>query len=311
MLSFLFTDADGHEIILSSPLSLVMRMEEDVPADDLTAVFPYLNCGELAQVSVFDGSRLVFKGVVDEEEHLMSSKGEYLRISARSLAAHLLDNEAEPQSYDHPSARLIYERCASGFGLGAGDVDGSTYFGELTVTKGMSCWTAVQNFCKACYSSSPRISADGRLFMRGLVTEGTVMFGDGAGGIPFVSLGEKKKRCEEISRVRIKTADSSGYRSAVENPDAVKRGVRRERYINAALTSTPIKCADTMIANGSKRAYSLSLRCPGWLGDILGRAASVSSNTLGSLNGLYVSSIKYHLDSKSDYTDIELKRRYS
>ena len=307
MLSFVTTDIDGKKILMPPALAVTMNMDEDVPADDLYAVFPYREGEELKEIAVYDGDRLIFTGVVDEEERILSDQGEYLRISARSLAAHLLDNEASPRTYDHPGAGMVYRHHAQEYGIRRGDSDDATYFGELNVIKGSSQWGVIKSFCNACYSTFPRVSADGVLYMKGIDAGETVIFGEG--GIGYTDISEKVKRCEEISRVNVKTAVSEGYRLPVENADASARGIRRERYINAVLTATPIKCADVMIESGKAKAYLLTLSCPERLTDLLGRGAVVRDPILGERDGLYISSIKYRLTSAGETTELRLKRR--
>ena len=308
MLSFSATDVSGERVILPAPLSVTMRMEEDVPADDLYAVFPGTDCPELREITVIDGGRTVFIGVVDEEEHIFAPEGTYLRISARSQAALLLDNEAIPCSYDHPGAKRIYERYVSDFGITAGDLDDATCFGELTVDKGSSVWSVIRNFCAACYSTVPRVSADGVLYMKGMKPRGTTVFGDG--GVRFTELSERRKRCEEISRVNVKISADGGYSYPVENTDAVSRGVRRERCLNALMTGTPIKCADVILQKGMEKSYLLTLKCPGRLLDIFGNDAVLRSGLIGGRDGLYVSAVSYRMDSKGEFTAVTLKRRY-
>ena len=308
MLRFVFSDVKGNELILPGPLSAVIRMEEDVPADDIQAVFPFVSGDELKSVRVFDGGKLVFIGDIDEEEHIFSASGEYLRITARSLASRLLDNEAEPCEYDHPSAKTIFERHAERYGIAYSDTDDPTYFGELIIPKGTSQWGALSSFCNACYSRPPRVSADGRLYMKGAEDGEKAVFGDG--GIAYTSLTETVKRCEEISRVRIKIDPAGGYERDKDNPDALERGIIRERYINSTLLSTPIKCADVMIDKGRSKAFVITLECPSRLLDILGKDAELRNADIGDRNDLYVSAIKYKVDSKGEITRVKLKRRF-
>lgn len=309
MLRFVLTDTDGAERILSRPLSVSIRMDEEVPADDLYAVFRYIEVGELTRISVYDDDRLLFSGIVDEQERLFSDSGRYLRISARSLAAYLLDNEAMPQCYDHPSASMIYERHVMPYGIKWADSDDATYFGEQMITKGMSRWAVLRNFCTSCYSSTPRISADGTLWMKGNTADTTVIFSDEEDGIGYLELRESRKRCEEISRVNIKVSDTEGYRFMMDNADAIDRGIRRERYLNAALTSTPMTCADMMIAGGDAASYSVTLKCAGNLLGSMGQYAVVKDRLLGTLDDLYVSALSYRLTAQGDTTTVKLKRR--
>lgn len=307
MLSCIVTDIDGAESAPLYPLSMQVDIDEGVPADALYAVFPYHPIGELCTVRVYDGDTLVFSGVVDEQEREVSADGEYLKISARSLAAHLIDNEAAPCTYDHPSARLLYERYAGPYGIALGDEEDTVYFGEQNVLKGMSCWRVIKNFCAACYSGVPRVSADGVLYLKGIQKDRLIRFGND--GVRFISLSEVNKRCEEISAVYVKTENSGSYSLPVENKDAIRRGVSRVRYLNAALTESPMSCADAMVRSGEKKAYALRLRCPVCLLGAEGCRAEVAEDTTEKKENLYISAVRYRLRADGEYTDLTLKRR--
>lgn len=307
MLTFTAADISGGRLILPAPAAFNIRMEEDVPADDLYAVFPYIDHSELTDIAVYDGSKLVFTGVIDEEEHILNGSSDHLRISARSLAALLLDNEAEPCCYDHPGARQIYERYAADLGIAAGDVDDATCFGELNVTKGTSRWSVIRSFCAACYSTVPRVSADGVLYMRGLTAGDTTVFG--GDGVRYTELSERILRCEEISRVNVKVNADGGYGYPVENTDAERRGIKRERYMNALLTGTPIKRADAILQRSKEKAYMLTLRCPGLYMDIQGNNAVLDIGGKQVRDDLYVSSVICRMDSSGESTAVTLKRR--
>ena len=87
MLSCVLTDIGGREIAAPPLLSLSVNIDEGVPADSLYAVFSYADFGELTQIKLTDGEKLLFVGIVDEQEHEQSGQGEFLKISARSPAA--------------------------------------------------------------------------------------------------------------------------------------------------------------------------------------------------------------------------------
>lgn len=309
MLRYTATDVKGREIVLPPALAAEIHMDEDVPADSLLAVFPFMQCEELTAITAYDGADRVFVGVVDEQERRITSDGIYLRVTARSLAAHLLDNEAMPQTYDHPAAGLIYERHARGYGIRRGEENDAAYFGELVVTKGMSQWSVIENFCNACYSSKPRVTADGALYLKGARPDGEVVFSDRGDGVCYTAANEKIKRCEEISCVNIKLNSADGYAYPITNTDAARRGICRERYLNAMLARTPMTCADAMIARGRAAGYQLSLDCPARLLTAIGRNAVVRSGTLSFPDGLYVSAIRYRMTSRGENTHVELKRR--
>ena len=309
MLSFVMNDIYDRDIIMPAPLSVNVDADESAPADSLYAVFPFTETDELKSVRVYDGDRLIFSGVIDEEEHFFASSGKKLCISARSQAAHLLDNEAAPCTYDHPSAKLICERYVLPFGVTVSGDDDSVYFGEQNVLKGASCWSVLKNFCVACYSSVPRISGDGVLYLKGIQREESLRFGSANGCIRYSQMSERIKRCEEISAVKVKTANTGGYDLPITDDEAQSRGILRERYLNAVLTGSPMRCADDMIRAGRVKAYSLRLRCPGSLLGKEGCRASVEGMTDG--DELYIGALRYRLSGSGEYTDVILKRRIS
>ena len=309
MLRFVMTDTDGKEHILTRPIRLTVRMDEDIPADDLYAVFVYERLGELTLLRLYDDDMLLFVGDVDEQEEELSERGRYLKISARSLASRLLDNEAAPQIYDHPDAVLIFRRHVGRYGIRWQSGENATYYGELPVTKGMSQWAVVKNFCNACFSSSPRVTADGLLRMKDYVDHRKVLFSDTGEGVGYTQLRVTKKRCEELSRINIKISDDDGYRYRMDHTDALARGICRERYLNAVLESTPMTCADTMLQRADSKSFGIRVHCPGRLLDMMGRSASVQNQTLGAFDDLYISAVRYSLDDKGEASTLLLKRR--
>lgn len=306
MLSFEATDIHERTVRLPLPLSVCIRMEEDVPADDLVAVFPDTGAEELCRVTVRDGETVVFRGIVDEQEHILRATGAFLRISARSAAALLLDNEALPCCYDHPSARLIYERHVRDYGIPCADADDAVYFGELSVSKGMSQWGVLSAFCGACYSSSPRVNADGVLYMKGAPRTGEAVFG-GADGIGYTELTDSCRRCDELSRVNVKLTPEDGYGYRVDNRDARQRGIRRERYLNAMLGDKSVRSADSMLERSRQKAHTVSLKCVGRHLTLLGSGARIAGREFE--DSFCVCGLKYRMDSKGEYTLIRLRRR--
>lgn len=309
MLKFVFTDVNDKEVLVSSPLTLTINMEENVPADDMTAVFPYFVCDELKDVRVEDGGATVFTGIVDEQQVVCSCDTRYIKIVARSMAAKLIDNESVPISYTQPSVSVIGARHLKPFGVSVISDSDTTYFGNQTVHKGETNWKAVEDFSKNAYGTVPRVNELGQLDFTGVVKDHEVVFSNNGDGIGYMSFTQNIKRCEEISTVRIKVTNSCGYNSVVENDDALSRGIQRERYLNAVLTDTPAVFADNMIKNARQKAYSITLECSGQHLHTFGKTAKVKDSLCGDIENLYVSSIRYRLSPKSDVTVITLKRK--
>ena len=307
MLRCVLTDVNGQQKTMPRLLSLQVDVDEGVPADALYAVFPYEPTDELSGITLYEEDLPVFIGVVDEEEHIRGNKGAFLKISARSLAAHLLDNEAMPCAYDHPSLSVMAQRYVEPYGITLGTDSDEVFFGQQSITKGTSCWKALKNFCIACYSAVPRISSVGVLYPKGTEHRGETVFGDN--GVRYTQLRAVKKRCEEISTVRVKATNAGTYSLPIENASAKSRGVRRERYLNAVLTESPMRCADAMIANGNARSYAVYLRCEGCLLGTEGNRALIKDESISVGEDLYISAVHYRMKSDGDYSNITLKRR--
>ncbi len=310
MLSFVFTDIYNEKVTVKNPLSMTVNIEQGVPADDMTAVFPYFSANELKDVVVYKNDKVVFTGVVDEQQSICSAYGQFKKIAARSMAALLLDNESEPVSYNNPSSYVIASRHALPFGVKLTDTSVDTYFGVQTVQKGSTNWQAIEDFSKNVYMTTPRVNERGELSFKGIESEKEVVFSNSSqDGISYTEFTQNIKRCEEISRVCIKVTNSCGYHSVVENPDAINRGIDKVRYLNSVLTDTPAVYADNMIKNSRKKAYVVTLECPGCHLDVFANSARITDSICGEIDSLYVCSVHYTLNHKEDVTKITLKRK--
>ena len=98
-------------MLLPSPIAVVYNSEFSVPADDVTLEIPYVKGCEGGDFLLgYENSSLVFKGQIDEIVTLKSSNKITVKITARSMAGILLDNEAEPCIYFNASSSVIFER---------------------------------------------------------------------------------------------------------------------------------------------------------------------------------------------------------
>lgn len=309
MLRFVFTDIFDYEIEKTKPLSVSINMEENVPADDMSVVFEHFECNELKDVRVYDGDNVIFTGVVDEQQCICTENSQYIKIVARSMAALLLDNESVPISYTHPSVSTIASRHIYPFDLKLKDAKDETLFSQLTVLKGDSNYQAVESFSKKLFSKTPRVNSRGEVDFNGVRNDKEVVFSNTGDGIRYEKFRRNIKRCEEISTVRIKVTNSSGYHSVIENENAVSRGITRERYLNAVLTETPASYAKRMIENSKKKSYFVMLECAGRYLDIFGCNAKVKGSICGDLEDLYISKLSYSLTDKKETTKITLYRK--
>ena len=309
MLKFIFTDIDDKEITLSDCMSVNVNMEENVPAHDLSVTFLYRDVPELVSVTMMNESEILFTGIVDEQIRECSAKGDFLKLNCRSMAAKLLDNESVPISYTHPSVDVILRNHAKPFSIYCENANDDTYFGTQTVAKGSTNWQAVEDFSKNMYHSTPIVSELGLLYFGNPKKDVTTVFSNLGDGVKFQKITEQKKRCEEISRIRIKAVNSGGYYMLVENKDACDRKIQRERYLNAVFTNTPAIYANNMIKNSRKKAYTVTLSAVGCHISAFLSNAVVKLSQDKILDNLYVSELRYNLSENGDITTLTLKRK--
>ena len=177
MLSFVFTDINGNTVYLDNPVYIVINQDENVPADDLSVTFPILkDAGEFCKVKVTDGEKVVFKGVVDEQQAIVSEKDYYTKITARSMAAELLDNESRPVCYTDVSASVIFERHLKPNQIIEYKADETVLKGNYNVSKGTTDWQAFAAFCIRAFNKIPRIEADGKAVFSGVESEEELTF---------------------------------------------------------------------------------------------------------------------------------------
>ncbi|MBQ6626255.1 MAG: hypothetical protein IIX27_03075 [Ruminococcus sp.] len=311
MLRFVFTDVDKNEVVFENPLKLSINMDENVPAHDMSVLFLYEKVSELCDVRVLEDNVIVFSGIVDEQQHLMSSSGEYLKITARSYAARLLDNESVPIGYTHPSTSVVLKNHATPFSINSIEEDERIYYGSQTVKKGYTNWQAIEDFSKKAYGTIPRVNELGEIIFTETEDTEVIEFSpfDDEKSVRYESFVSSIKRCEELSKVKIKAVNSSGYTSVVENEDAIKRSIIRERYLNSVLTETPVVYAQKMIQNAKAKAFNITLKCSGAKLTMFLKNASVTLFDRTKISGLYISSISYSLSKNDDTTTIILKRK--
>lgn len=307
MLRFVMTAADGQSVTLGGVLSARLEMGLDVPADSLTVTIPFdrrLRTG-FDRLSAYDGDDLVFTGQPDETDYRRESGKSVLRVTARSLAALLLDNEAEPLTYSNPSARMMMNRHLTPFGIDCEDDERHPLYDTLQITKGMSHWQVLERYCRRRYGAAPRIFGT-RAYLKGFAPDGEVVFGDG--GVGYVALRELRRPCKVISEVRVMIDEAQGYGARVVNHDESADGVTRVRYVNALNRTRSLDTAEQMIANGNRAARQMKLRCPGAHVILPGTAAVVRDRELGELRGLSVGGLQYVLGENGEYTDVTLVR---
>lgn len=306
MLNLFFEDFDGNMIKSGDLLSVVLNSENDVPADSIAVTLSY--DAELFmkvnKIVAKTGDTVVFSGLVDEIVSLCDDKKAIIKLSARSPAGLLLDNEAEPVTYYCPSADFVCRKHLKPFGMEAQDADDTPLSNYFRIDKGMTHWQVIENFCKIHYGTTPRIDGDGKVFLKGKVQDKSLLFGKG--GIDYVSIKESRKKCEMITEVRAKIDKFGGYNAKIANDSAEVKSIGRIRFIDATSATGGLKTADRMIENSNKKSYCVMLLCKGCVVDVMGCKARICDERLGNLENLVVQKVQYNLGTDGEFTVLEL-----
>ena len=310
MLNFFVIQKDKQRRALDSVLTAVLDCDIDVPADSLTVTCPYdRSLADSADrlEAILEGV-VIFTGQLDSVITVKESGGVLLRLSARGPAAALLDNEAEPVTYSAPNAQLIVRRHLTPFGIDTVDSDKKPYYDKIKIDKGMSHWQVIKSFCRNHYGTLPRISGDGKAYLKGAASEKPAVFSDKGEGIAYYSLNEHRRRYRLLSEIRLKMEQSNAYTARLKNQNADCEGIIRVRYVNAAADKTTVATAQKMLENSNADSYELVLKCAGCHTPLLGRRAEVEDSVLGKLKNLTVQKIRYTADNKGEQSKITLKK---
>ena len=311
MLRYYVLDFGNTRTELTEIYSAVIDCDVSVPADSLKICMAYNRsaANTARRIIAEENGEVVFLGEIDSIVSERSASAQTMKISARSLAALLLDNEAEPLDYNSPSPQLIFRRHLMPFGITLADGGGHSMGGRLRINKGMSHWQVIESFCRSKYGSRPKITADGRAFFKGLPKNGVTVFGEK--GTDYYSLKEKRNRHALITDVRVRSAKNGRYDSVVANSNPQCTSLIRRRYVDAAAENRTMDTAFKMIENSNRKSYSLQLSCFGCHLRLLGGGAAVEDSGLGALEGLTVKGVKFSEDKNGAVSVITLEKEWS
>ena len=246
MLIFHLTDNDGRTFQMRHPVSVSISSACSAPADSLRAVFAIEGeVPELHRIRVTDGDETVFTGCVDQQNEEYSRNGRFLTVSARSVAALLLDNEAAPQTYWCPSMKLLMKRHFEPLGFDRFIGPDKVFSGQLTVSKGMSEWAVLKRFASVFLNTEPRIDKNGIIDVSGTDGERELFLPSGS----LISFRRELKNSALISEIRARVRPERGYDMVFKSERAKCSHISRRRYID-------IPGSNTGSVEGTKRMLS-------------------------------------------------------
>ena len=295
----------GQVVPLQAPVSVKLHAHEDAPADDLSVVFPVLDAvPKIATVRVYHDGLAVFSGIVDEQITQVNHNGAWLKLVARSRAALLLDNEALPQQYVNPSLTTLFKRHVAPYGFCGFLGNPAPFDTRLTVTKGMSQWQVIEEFCIRCFNFTPVVTPDDWLDCSGDNPKELIIFDNvNPNGVKYSSLTHRDKFYKRISRLYLQPKSGRPYTSVLDDKAAQRMGVVRCRFV----VSNNFR-GKRMLNAAKRRAEEFLVGCSGGICARLRMPAVVQDAVLGTVLKLSVAGWNYSLDAGGEWCEYILRK---
>ena len=251
---FEFQDINEKHIGVSNVISFELISEAAAACDGLRLCFiPTADIDEIVSVKAYSGETLIFSGFCDDQKLVQNKSGRKCFIYARSSASLLVDNEAVPFQYTAPSARQLCLSNAKELGFECGLPEICTE-NAYTVSKGTSCYGAINDFVFAVYGAPIYVTPENVLKVYEIGERLKTLE-----SYNVVSLSRIISRSEPISAVDYKISTAEAYSYHFKSDFADARGIRRRRLYN--LSSIPQwqreKAAQKKITQSLSEYYSV------------------------------------------------------
>lgn len=303
-------EVGGARTVLPPPCRLDCSSSWEIPADSLEAEIPLIppgnRLGEIASVELVQQGHTLFNGLVDEQTLSFGPQGGRLTLQARSRAAILIDNEAIPQTFYHPSLHDIFQAHAAQYGFSGILAQDNPTLNTFTVAKGKSEWQAIESFCRQTLGVTPYVRdgwlvAKPRIFGAPRMISNTVR-----GGLRYRSLSVCRKRYAVISKVILKS-ERKLYDVAIENPAALAREIRRKRYISPPKewAGNPRDGALRLMRDSMRKALLVTVELPGLAQAQVGERFAVADGA-ADYPELVAYEVRYQAGSAGSYTLLRL-----
>ncbi len=225
-LSFRLYSETGEAISPERIISYELSSSVSAPCDGLRLSWlsdssPF----ELSRAEAYIDGGLIFSGYCDTQREENAPDGVKCFIYARSSACILTDNEAQPCTYDAPTARSLFKINAEKYGFEFLMKDVSCE-GKYTVRKGCSCYSAINRLVSYVCGKNITVTPDGRL---------TVSGSDEVCEIDkdkVITLKKTVNRGAPLSEIDYKTSSDSSYMRHIKSRYFERRGIIRTKKVN-------------------------------------------------------------------------------
>lgn len=232
-MNFMLSEYKGKSYEISDVISYELTSEIGAACDGLRLKFRTNSPpGEIYGVKAYDDGKLIFSGFCDMKQAVTDKSGTEYFIYARSSASLLVDNEAKPCQYTYPSARQLWFSNARELGFECALPDISSKNNYL-VSKGTSCYGAINDFVFAVYGSSVYVTPENvlKVFENG---ERIKRLSD----YRISSAASIINRSSPLSEIVYKINSTDNYIYHFKSAFSEKQGIKRKRLLN--LSSLPV-----------------------------------------------------------------------
>ncbi len=225
---------EGKTYTLPAPLAYRFEYACGVPCDSFwieavsregdEEIYP-----KVIRLTAYEGGKLVFTGVVDEVEWGLGPKGRRVSFAGRSMAALLLDNEAQSADYTAATLGDILRDHVEPYGIGVGECRPIPACPGFSVAAGQSEWQVLYQFARYHGGVPPRFDLEGRLVLAPFADGRVKVLG---AQVPVTSITRTENRYGVLSEVLVRDKRRQVV-ERVSDPDFAAKGGRCRRVVSA------------------------------------------------------------------------------
>lgn len=204
-----------------------------IPCDNFSVTFHYAPemlpiLKEACRFRAFQEGTMVFNGVVDGYTITCDVRGSTAVLEGRSLAALLMDNEAESGEYFSLGLEEVLRRHVTAWGVTDIRRIQAPAVSHFTVRSGQSQWSVLREYLQFAGGLEPRFDRTGTLLLDGTSGGGDFTVG---GSTAVSDMELRDDRYGVITEVLVKKT-RSGTVSTVTNDSLIARGGSARRVVN-------------------------------------------------------------------------------
>ena len=164
------TTYEGKRYALPEALAWKFEYACGVPCDSFFVELPWRTGEEevyrkAVRFTAREEGKTVFTGVVDEAEWSLGRKGSRVTLAGRSMAALLLDNEAQAADYAAATLEDLLRDHVSPYGISVGEKAVLPACQNFSVAAGSSEWQVLYDFVRYHGGVPPHFDREGRLVL--------------------------------------------------------------------------------------------------------------------------------------------------